>query len=318
MRRARSGWIVFAVLAFSFGVVSTQAHAAAPAAPGRIVFISDRTGNPEVWIINRAGANPTQVTSSPEVESHPQLSPGGAQIVFERAALSNTTFPNSVLWVMNADGTDPHEVFAPAVPDGGLAPPSVYRDRDPTWSPDGTQIAFVRDGIGIPTGILVMNADGTDLKVIRSSPQPERLVNPALSPDGTKIAYSDDLIGPAAQFIVVSKVDGSGSFELTKSPFHNPFTDVGIFDDEPAWSPDGKQIAFVGVLTRGGPQGIWTINADGSNPVLVTQGGGSPSWSPEGQRIAFDRSSSIWTMKSDGTHQENLTAGEQANWAPKK
>ena len=140
------------------------------------------------------------------------------------------------------------------------------------------------------------------------------MTDPAFSPDGTKMAYSYDFIGPAWNFIIIRNLDGSGGFELTKSPFHNPIADLSIRDEAPAWSPDGTRIAFVGNLNPAGPTGIWVVNADGSNPIPLT-GGTSPWWSPDGQRITFERDGSVWNMNPDGSDPVLvITSGAQPNW----
>ena len=298
-------------------VSSTAGAQRAPRAPGRIVFISNRSGNPEVWIMNRSGSNPTQLTNTSDFESGPKLSPGGEQIVYARTPPGSGA---TRVWVMNSDGSNQHEVTAPAPPHPPIPTGILERDRSPAWSPDGTQIVFVREGFNIDTGILVMNADGTNPSVVAPNPQPQRLGDVTWSPDGTKLAFSYDLIGPAGDYISILNLDGSGTFELTApppNPPHNPFL-VGTFDRQPAWSPDATQIAFVGVLAVGAPAGVWIINADGSNPVQLTQDAdGSPSWSPEGNRIVFSRGGNIWTMKPDGTLQVLIGEGTQPHWAPK-
>jgi Tol biopolymer transport system component len=312
-KRRRCGLALLLVAALLVLVAATCAPPPSSATE-RIVFISDRTGNPEVWIMDRSGADQTQLTNTSDIERSPKLSPGGSEIAFER-----TTPPSGPrVWVMNADGTNQHQVTAAKPhPDVGF----IERDRIPAWSPDGTKLAFVREGSPfVDTGILTMNVDGSDPHVLVASPQPFRIDGFAWSPDGTRFAYSFDYIGQSGSHIVVANADGSGRFELTApppGPPHVPFTPT--FDAMPAWSPDSERIAFVGRLTVDGAAGIWVINADGSNAVQLTQDGGdAPSWSPAGDRIAFARGGSIWTMKPDGTDQEELTTGTQPHWAAPK
>src|SRR5262249_35697784 len=95
----------------------------------------------------------------------------------------------------------------------------------------------------------------------------------------------------------------------------------------PAWSPDGKRIAYV----HHTEDGMWIkiMDADGGNPVTITNEGLSvaPAWSPDGTMIAYahsDRSQGfkIWVMNADGTHRRALTTDPESiedtvpTWSP--
>jgi Tol biopolymer transport system component len=298
--------------------------APAPVPQETIAFVSDRTGNPELWVMNADGSNQIQLTNTPDIERQPKLSPDGTQIVFVRGNGRSGGFPDvphEMIWVVDTDGSDAHSVFAPAVPNGGVAPPIVSNDRDPSWSPDGTQIAFSREGIGITmSGIMVMNADGSGARVVRPMvSDPARVSQLAWSPDGTRIAYTYDYVC-CAWHIVFVNADGSGP---TFAPLIGPRNDVDTqtSDRAPAWSPDGSRIAFTGqpnVNGTVGAPGLWVANATGApNPTALAPDGAAPAWSPGGARIAFERAGSIWTMDADGSNQVSLTTGGQPSWAPK-
>ena len=84
------------------------------------------------------------------------------------------------------------------------------------------------------------------------------------------------------------------------------------FDDwNPAWSPDGKRIAFTS--SRAGNQEIYVMDADGGNQRNLTNNprhDDNPSWSPDGKWIAFvraGRNREIYVMDADGGNQQNLT-----------
>ena len=97
--------------------------------------------------------------------------------------------------------------------------------------------------------------------------------------------------------------DGSGLTRLTDDPAE---------DMEPAWSPDGKRIAFTS--TRNTSRGIYVMNADGSSVTRLTTStwnGYRPAWSPDGSRIAFvsdrDGNTDLYVMNADGTNERRLT-----------
>jgi Tol biopolymer transport system component len=122
--------------------------------------------------------------------------------------------------------------------------------------------------------------------------------------------------------IYVMNVDGTGLVELTQ------LTDGAC---QPAWSPDGSQLAFTSPCRANRDQysgaSIWTMNADGSGQLpLATALGGDydPAWSPDGDRIAFtslqDGRPQIYLINTDGTGRTNLTDSlaheSNPNWSP--
>jgi Tol biopolymer transport system component len=123
----------------------------------------------------------------------------------------------------------------------------------------------------------------------------------------------------AADQIYVMKADGSGQTALTNTPGHY---------GEPAWSPDGKRIAFV--TDRDGPLfvfQVYVMNADGTGQTRITNepvSARSPAWSPDGTRIAFsserDGNEDIYLMNPDGSNVVDIDndVGQDRNptWSP--
>ncbi len=181
-----------------------------------------------------------------------------------------------------------------------------------TGAHDAPDMASMASSNHMKDEIEVMNPDGssiTPLHVFGSDPM--------LSPDGTKIVYCSLRQAIYSQ-IYVMKSDGSNIKRLT---------DIKTGDAcGPAWSPDGKKIAYYAfALTQPSrnPE-IWLMDSDGSGPKKLTDHGIDPSWSPDGRQIAFashrDGIFQIYVMNADGSSVRRLTKhnAEDSNpvWAP--
>jgi Tol biopolymer transport system component len=125
----------------------------------QIAFISDRpgpcdaSGTPQVWVMKIDGADPRQLTCDPsEKDQLPDWSPDGSRIAYESGAS-----PSGRIFNMNADGSQQHQLTHGPGDDFGTA-----------WSPDGTQIAFVRDFGNNNRPVFVMNADGSDQHAVHT------------------------------------------------------------------------------------------------------------------------------------------------------
>jgi Tol biopolymer transport system component len=251
---------------------------------------------------------------------------------------TNASGPNTTrnIWIMNPDGSgDRPLTFLTA---------SSADSFVPSWSPDGSKIAFDSfgaldgsDALNSAANVWVMNADGTSrapltsLKNVAGS-----TAAPAWSPDGTRIACqalraldgSDAVSANHVSNIWVMNADGSAQAPLTKLNSANSFN--------PVWSPDGSKIVFEsdraldGSDSMDGPvatQNIWVMNADGSGLTPLTKltvgrtDSVSPLWSPDGNKIAFtsfrnldgsdatntNSTRNVWVMNADGAAQLPLT-----------
>jgi TolB protein len=87
----------------------------------------------------------------------------------------------------------------------------------------------------------------------------------------------------------------------------------------PAWSPDGRRIAFAGPCCEDSNGAIYVVDADGSNLHRLTSGfDAAPAWSPDGTSLVFSRQADIypdvWIVRSDGTAPHLLVKHAVADW----
>ncbi len=205
----------------------------------KIAFASRRDGNEEIYVMNPDGSDQRNLTNNPADDFAASWSPDG-RIVF-----TSTRDSNREIYVMNADGSAPRNLMG--------NPSSV--DSSPDWSPEGSSIAFGsnRDG---NFDLYLMDADGGNQRNLTQSSQAV-YGNLDWSPDGTRIAVmrSDNPAG--AYEIFVMNADGSGLRNLSQGH--------GI---TPAWSPDGKKLAFIS--WREGGLAVFVMDADGGGVTRVT------------------------------------------------
>ncbi len=151
---------------------------------------------------------------------------------------------------------------------------------------------------------------------------------PVWSPDGRRIAFVSDRDGD--EDIYVMRADGSGVRRLTR----NSTTSDGqpISDAAPAWSPDGRRIAFASNRT-GGLSEIWVMRSDGRRQTRLTRTAQfiddtNPAWSPDGRRLVFvstragNETADLYVMRADGSRVHPITPTDDdfdstaPDWSP--
>ena len=213
-----------------------------------------------------------------------------------RLAFSQLVDGTSAIWVVGADGSELRQLSDPTL--GG---------HDPTWSSDGTRIAF-HGGLNVPgrhNGIWVMDADGRDARPISTvGGGGDSFDYPNWQPGGELISFVALPNGKAHVYVV--RADGTGERDLSASS-----ADASADDWLPTWSPDGSQVAWVRFATSWPYGQIVVVDPEGirtSMPAMKPTGSiGLPTWSPDGRTIAVFVGDSAgvpvaWmTVQLDGT-----------------
>ncbi len=265
---------------------------------GLIVFHSTREGSDyQIYVMNSDGSNVRRLTNFPPPNSEPTWSPDGSRIAF---TTGKDDISNFTLYIINADGTDPHRLLEPGRGDNWY----------PAWSPGGDQIAFQsnRDG---NFEIYVAAVDTGQVTRLTQNTTTDSM--PGWSPDGDRLAFVSSQDGNPE--IYVMNADGTDRVRLTDSPGG---------DTQPAWSPDGTKILFIS--TRDGNGDIYVMNTDGSEQTRLTFSDSHSEWTPRwamhGTKVLFsagyENDWDIYLMDADGSNITRLTeqSGDdrQASW----
>ena len=254
---------------FSLLILCTVVSVGLAKAPNtaKIVFVSTRDGNREIYIMNPDGTEKVRLTQNFSEELYPNWSPTGEEILFvsDRDGVWD-------LYLMDADGAKVRRVFKK----------TALREH-PTWSPDGKRIAYERKGFIYTT-------------TLGKQEEEQLLVNgfdPAWSPDGTEIAFARGDFG-SHRLTLVNVRTGRQKRVLPE--------DAISWQHGPAWSATGEKIAF-SWLNRILPDGklfdlvdketIYIVNRDGTSIERIVPEAGkaamNPVWDPRGSSLVYQQ-----------------------------
>jgi TolB protein len=234
---------------------------------GTIVFSMWAGAQKDIFALSAGQSSPTRLTDSPEDDREPVWSPDGQRIAF-----ASRRDGNWELYTLTLATGEVKRLTYDLVFEGG-----------PSWSPDSLWLAYEGYHEG-NLDIYIIKSDGSEDPSPITADDPAPDFDPAwisTSP-GRSIAYVSSKSG--SQDIYVRSLDDlRNEVDVTNTP--------NIDESEPAWSPDGKSLAYC--ASEDGVSLIYVVDTSAPNaePHIVGQGH-SPSWSPDGLSIAYivDRS----------------------------
>ena len=230
----------------------------------RIAFAATESpaGPLAIWSLTLGTLEREQLTrpTAGRIDVNPVYSPDGRSLAFARLELPKKL----CLYVMPLPHGEPRLVtnFGPA--------------QSFCWTADSRELIFNTTWTTGESALYRIPVEGG--RPGRIPTRGNEVLFPAVSPDGNRLAYVSDTFDQD-----IWRMELAGERAM-KTPTE-PLISSTMIDSSPAISPDGKRIAFLSI--RSGTHEIWACDADGANPVRLTNitEANSPSWSPDGTRI---------------------------------
>jgi Tol biopolymer transport system component len=273
------GWLTVISIGAGAAPVQEEIH------NGRIAYIrGSLEGVTDVASIAPSGRRILNLTKSPASELYVDVSPNGDLVAFSRF------------------GTKGANIYTVPIKGGEVSRLTSDRvlDELPAWSPDSSQIAFVRYPKNEDAEIFVMDSDGSNR--VRITDNEVTDADPRWSPDGTKLIYNSGDIDAVTQDIFLVT---PGQPELSK------LTSDGVNDSFAQWSPDGTSVVYASY--RNDQWDLFEVTVDGTNVTTQLTSDPAddyvPEWSPDGTQLLFVRGrlegtsppDEVYVLNSDGS-----------------
>jgi TolB protein len=296
---------VLVACAVALWTVSKEAEATFPGKNGRIAY---NTGG-IIYTINPNGSGKTKVTNTYVSGDPIDFSPDGKKFTYTSYEGFNDGSPtgpqkDSEIYTINVDGTGKFQLTNNKRGNWGSS-----------YSPDGKRIAYSHWD-GHDDEIYTIKVDGTGKFQLTNNSTND--FTPSYSPNGKKIVFSGE---HEKQFrpwtytadIYTMGVNGKNRVKLTNNATYDAFPD---------YSPDGRRIAFAGVVEKNQKiytRNIYTISARGGGKIKVAKGGDDPDYSPNGKKIVYYTGShlqhpDVYTINVGGGGKSKVTEGFNPSW----
>jgi serine/threonine protein kinase/Tol biopolymer transport system component len=289
----------------------TELDAAIPTrGGGMIAFASTRSGEPQIFLLDLALGEQTQLTDLPGGACQPEWSNDGMRLVFIAPCNQNQqSYAGSSLFIIDADGTQMNPL-----------PSSPIGDYDPSWSPVDNRIVFTTIRDFDRPQIWVLDVDSGQSVNLSQNTQAD--YQPSWSADGSKILFSSNRVIGRAKLWVMD-ADGQNVVEFSRSDNR---TNI-----EAVWSPDGDQVVFTQFDSqgRGIPILVGTNWHDGGPEAGLEEyrlsddpaGMREADFSPDGLWIVFSINSDpanldLFMMRLDGSEMTPLVVNDSNDFDP--